>query len=485
MVKKLSVKITISVLCIMAVIIGSVSIFYVVNCKELYIKSEKGAMSEFFNTLVQLDFEETKSNEFDYVLENYDDKKYKLVVYDENRSKLYSSDNNTYKIKKPLNALAQIFADFSAFSAQEEPQYKQGSNGSEHIFLKKTIEQNGKIYYVYVEQSLKTADSVFAYANRFLVYMILLFMLVCGLSIFIFVQRITRPAAQLSDIALKISSDDYSTRYTGKITNDELGVLAANFNDMADTIQDDINRIKNYNFLLKEDIKRMTEYDSMRRRVLSNITHELKTPLAIISSQIEMLSYVTDDEKRGYYHESAMKEIDSMSKLISNLLNFSSGEKEIFVEEEETVDLSQRIGELTDKMSAFFFSKGITYEKQLDENCVLEIMPNHVDHVFNNYAMNAAHHVKKGGKIRITLKNIGEAYRLSIYNDGENISEENLKKIWSDFYKYSENENDYNKTSGLGLFIVKEISIIDHTDCGVINRENGVEFWYDFKGGSE
>ena len=116
-------------------------------------------------------------------------------------------------------------------------------------------------------------------------------------------------------------------RYKGKVHKDETGRLALSVNRMADNLQDQINDLNNYNFVLKEDNSRMLEYESMRKNVIRNITHDLKTPLAIISCQVEMMNSCEDSEKKDFYYQSAMEEIQKMSLMISEVLGLTLSER--------------------------------------------------------------------------------------------------------------------------------------------------------------
>ena len=80
-----------------------------------------------------------------------------------------------------------------------------------------------------------------------------------------------------------------------------MGQLAGNINHMADKIQRDINDLNNYNYLLLKQNRDMAEFEDLRKKLVSSITHELKTPLAIISSQVELLQYEYDESKKDYY----------------------------------------------------------------------------------------------------------------------------------------------------------------------------------------
>ncbi|MGN0444814.1 MAG: histidine kinase dimerization/phospho-acceptor domain-containing protein [Acutalibacteraceae bacterium] len=469
MFKRLSTQITVLIVLILAVVMGSVSVFYIVNAKDIYVKNEINAMNEFCDKMIESDM---NRSEIDALLSEYDVHSYGLRIFNSRHKRIFSNG-------VPFFEKEDTDSYFDKFTAKDSAKKIERKNGVERIVVKKVVFVQDETYYIHIQESLKTVDAVFSHTNRFLLVGMFLFMLVSAVSIYILLTISTKSVGELNEAAQAMASGEYSTRYSGKYSNNEIGTLSRNFNTMADTIQENINKITNYNFLLKEDMARITEYDKMRKRVLSNVTHELKTPLAIISSQMEMMTYIDDPVKKKYYYESAISEVETMSALISRLLNFSSGEKDIFEAEAEKINLSWRIKSNISKMSPILRSKNIAYSAEIEEGCHLTIVPNHVDRIFNNYIINAIHHVSAGGKIVISLKSEKSGIRLAVYNDGEPIKEEDTVKIWTDFYK---NENtDSEMTAGLGLFIVKEISIIDSDLCGVNNKRNGVEFWYLFK----
>ncbi|MDD6022178.1 MAG: HAMP domain-containing sensor histidine kinase [Oscillospiraceae bacterium] len=472
MFKRLSTQITVSIFLILTIVMGTVSAVYILNSKEIYVSKEIKAIDEFYSRLKNID-PVTESEKIDTLLDEYEMRAYKINIYNRSLNSVYTTTRARFKPE--INT--------EAYTESGNAKFIKNKNGVELISLKTSADINGEKYYIQIDESLKTVDAVFKHTNRYLLYGIVLFMLVSLTSIYIIINKAMKPVGELNDAAHNMASGDYSSRFNGKIVKNEIGNLSVNFNNMADTIQENVNKITNYNFLLKEDMKRMTEYDKMRKRVLSNVTHELKTPLAIISSQIEMMACVDDAEKRDYYYNSALKEIETMSALISRLLNFSSGEKDVFEAEVERVDVSARIRSNISKMKPLFQSKNIRCRTDIQGGCYLNIIPNHIDRIFNNYVINAIHHVSPDGLIEISLKSVEEGIRLSVYNDGAGINEDEISKVWTDFYK---KENDeYEMNAGLGLFIVKEISVIDSDLCGVENKKSGVEFWYMFRTNNE
>ena len=476
MFKRLSVKLAVYIVLILVLIIGGVSALYAVNSKDLYISNQKSLMSSVVKELNNIDFDKEIENINEFLIKYYE-QTYELYICDEDITPVFS----TKRMVDTAEIIKRLFIDeIDEYKENNSPVFFEKSDDRyERIVLKTKVNNHGKIYYIFIEESLRTSDAVVDFTNSFLVKLIVIFIIVSGIVVFILINRTTRSLRTLSDVAAKISEGDYSVRYNGKITNDEVGVLASNLNFMANTIAENVNDLKNYNFLLKEDNSRMSEYESMRKRVLTNVTHELKTPLAIISSQIEMMTVTKSDEKKKYYYESAMDEIDKMSKLISRLLNFSAGEKVIFENEKTEINLGEYIKNLCDKSITVIKSKNVKFKEML-EDCKIIASLEHIEHIFNNYLMNAIQYGAEGGLIEVCVKKQKDYCRLSVFNEGSSIDESESEKIWTDFYRVQTGIAQDSKKVGIGLFIVKEISLINHDRCGFINRQGGVEFWYDF-----
>ena len=459
---------------------------YIIVQRSMYINIESEDMNRFYTAFTSsVDLEDSVSIR-NYLVDR-NEKGYQIEIYDGDRELIYSTQkrktddilqpiadqtvNNELKVPTiPKKNVSLYSENAKAGFNEKDDDSKEGS-----IELRSIYKADSKPFYVYIRENMRNIGSMFSYTNRVLIIILALYILVCAVSLIVLMRGMTNSIVKLNNVVKKISNKDYSVRYDGKITRDEVGTLAENFNDMADTIQDNINSINNYNFLLKEDNEHLREYENMRQRFVRNTTHELKTPLAIISSQVEMMNCTVDEEKREYYYNSAMQEIQHMSGLITSFLQYSKGDKPL-KESVSELDVSQKIVELCDSYSGLMLTKKIGFTTDIDEGCVVEIPEIHVEHIFNNFVMNAVKHTEPSKEIIVRLKKQTGGYRLSVYNEGEKISDEILGEIWEEFFTDGENNN-----IGLGLYIVKEISLTNHTECGVINRDNGVEFWYDFE----
>ena len=477
MTKRISTKYALLIVILITVVTMIFVPVYIYVQKSMYINLEIKSMSDFCSKIAK-EVDLNSDNDIDNYLEENNEKSYTVIVYNSNQERIFTTQRFTHSRKyegeysQHRRKIPKEYVE--KYSESSFPVYnEEDENGGETITLRKIVQNGGKTYYILFREKLRNIESIFLYTNEVLVAILVLYILVNGVLLFVLMRSLTKSIRSLNTAVNKISHKDYSVRYKGKFPNDEVGALASNFNDMANTIQDNINSINNYNFLLREDLNHLREYESMRRQFVRNTTHELKTPLAIISSQVEMMKCTEDENKRNYYYESAMEEIQKMSALITSFLNYSVQERGIFSDIDE-INVSDKVNELCDTCASLMLTKKIDFSKSIESGHLAYIGETHLEHIFNNFITNAVKHTKPGGKIEVTLKKHDEGCRLSVFNEGEQIARDDLNKIWTEFFT----SGGSNENVGLGLFIVKEISEMYATECGTQNRDNGVEFWF-------
>ena len=219
-----------------------------------------------------------------------------------------------------------------------------------------------------------------------------------------------------------------------------------------------------------------------QREFVANISHELKTPLAVVSSQVEMLEIAGDKIDRSYYYSSIHEELDKMSRMVGELLDFSMLDNQMSSMEMSRVNVSEMIEYLLLRYDAMFRKNEIKVEQEIEKNCFAYGNRMYLERAVNNYLMNAFQHTEQGKRIRITLKKEKKQIRMEVYNDGEQIKEEQMEHIWDSFYTTSQkkkpvtSENEV-RNIGLGLFVVRKIVDKHKGSCGAQNMENGVLFW--------
>lgn len=437
---------------------------------KMYIRQETSTLSEFSQKL------KTIEPFNDSALKKYFDNSgatYRVYIFDENFNPVFTS----FELGNNKRFIWKLFGDkMERFSENSEPYYSKVDDESA-IRLYTCCKADGKTYYIHIKNNLGGADDVFNLSNHILGYVVAGYIIICSVVLYLAISPSIKSLEKVTDVAKNISKNNLSVRFEGKIRKNEIGELAFSVNKMADTIQENINNLENYNFVLREDNKYMVEYEKSRRILLRNITHDLKTPLAVISSQVEMIRTCEEQEKKDYYYDSAMEEISKMSHMISEVLQMTVDERCIATKKSQIINASEVITELCDRNSAYIKSCDLELIKDIEPNLELTTIKEYMEFVFRNYLTNAAQNANKKTTINVSLKKRGNVIRLSVENTGSHIVDDLKDKIWTETFTTSP---EGNKNNGLGLYIVKEIALIEHTRCGFDNTENGVDFWFDF-----
>lgn len=236
---------------------------------------------------------------------------------------------------------------------------------------------------------------------------------------------------------------------------------------------------------MKKEVHTKTQKSDYRllesqREFVANISHELKTPLAVVSSQVEMLEIGEDKIDRPYYYASIREELDKMSKMVGELLDFSMLDNQMSAMEISRVNVSELLEYLLLRYDAMFRKNEIKVNSDLAANCYVYGNRMYLERAVNNYLMNAFQHTQQGKQITVTLRREKQSLYLEVCNDGEPIREDQMERIWDSFYTSSKKKNpsaEGGKNIGLGLFVVRKIVEKHKGSCGAENRAEGVAFW--------
>lgn len=230
--------------------------------------------------------------------------------------------------------------------------------------------------------------------------------------------------------------------------------------------------------------QREEHFQEQQKEFVANVSHELKTPLAVISSQLELIEAAGDQIDKTYYFESIHEEINKMSDMIGSLLDVASIEYRMENMEKCKVNLSEMMEYLLLRYESLFKRNGLKTDVQIQENCFVWGNRTYLEQAMNNYLMNAFQHTPQGKGISVRLTKIRSCIRAEIYNEGEPIPREKLSSIWNGFYSshkkpgFGEGKASVSlKNAGLGLYTVKKIILQHNGTCGAENQKNGVLFW--------
>ncbi|MBQ1527261.1 MAG: HAMP domain-containing protein [Lachnospiraceae bacterium] len=319
-----------------------------------------------------------------------------------------------------------------------------------------------------------------AISNTLLTY-IGVIVVICGMFIVRFVAgRLTRPILELADISEKMTNLDFEAKYQSGGEN-EIALLGNNINKLSEKLEATISELKSANIGLKRDLEKKTEIDELRKEFLSNVSHELKTPIALIQGYAEGLkdNVNADEESRDFYCDVIMDEAQKMNRLVMSLLELNHLESGNESVEMERFDIVPLIQNCISSVAIMLEQNGI--RAYFEQNTPVYVWADEfkVEQIINNYLSNAIHYAKYEKIIRISIELIGDIARISVFNSGDPIPEEALDKLWTKFYKVDKARTREYGGSGIGLSIVKAIMEGFKQEYGVINHENGVEFWFE------
>ena len=322
--------------------------------------------------------------------------------------------------------------------------------------------------------SLKESVSI---SNRFLIYMAIIGFIITVILTFIIAKMITYPILELAEISNKMGKLDFTAKYIGN-RSDEIQTLGQNMNYMSDRLKKAIDELQEANELLKEDIKRKEAIDEMRKDFIANVSHELKTPIALIQGYAEGLNegLCEDEESRKYYTEVILDESEKMNKMVKQLLTLSSLESGNSILHKENFNLTSLIESVLGSISILIGEKNVNIEFDSDKEIFLNADEFKIEEVVTNYISNSIHHVSDSGEIKINVSDDGENITFSVYNTGNPIPEKDLNNIWEKFYKVDKAHSRAYGGSGIGLSIVKAIVEAHNGTVAVRNILDGVEF---------
>lgn len=356
-------------------------------------------------------------------------------------------------------------------------------NNTQYIEAWGVLRNNEMFLIISPIEAMKTAVHL---ANRYLL-IVGLFITVLGLFVAVILsKKAAQPIQSLTAISEQMKDLNFESKYTshGRREIDELG---HNMNEVSETLERTLSDLKTANAELQRDIEEKTESERRQREFLANISHELKTPIALIRGYAEGLKEgISDDEEsRQYYCEVIEDEAARMNEMVKRLMTLTqleSGEEQMTFERFDLAEMLQ-----TFVKSADILTKSVSARVVMNVGSPLYVWADQfaVEEVIQNYFQNAVHHV--AGERVIEIKAITcedgdkSRVRVSVFNTGSPIPEESVPQIWDKFYKVDKARTRQYGGSGVGLSIVKAIMESMHEAYGLTNYDNGVSFWFELE----
>ncbi len=429
-------------------------------------------------SLLELEILTTRNNLSVYVMQNF------KPVY-------FSTTNSDENIQRAFldRVLQYIFpGQQSQFSQYEKIKTVDGLYDFYESYDKRTRSNFLELFwmdheegdYILLRTNLESLQTNVDIANKFLAYAGVFVALLVSIAVFFATKSFVRPVKELSDIAKRMSNLDFNAKYKVE-SNDEIGELGHSINVLSEKLEDTISDLKSANNQLQTDIEQKVQMDEMRKEFLSNVTHELKTPIALIQGYAEGLkdNISEDAESREFYCDVIIDEASKMNKMVKKLLTLNQIESGNEMVELERFDVTALIRSVLENSDILLKQKEIRI--QFEESQPVDVWADEymIEEVVTNYLTNAIHHAEKEKIIDIRILKEERRVRVSVFNTGEPIPEEDIEKIWIKFYKVDKARTREYGGNGIGLSIVKAIMESHNKPYGVINHSNGVEFWFE------
>lgn len=343
---------------------------------------------------------------------------------------------------------------------------------------------NGTVFIMAIPLDSIRESSVIS--NRFLLRVGLIVIIVGSILIYLITRRITEPLADLSKLSERMSKLDFTAKYQDrKNAAAEVTTLGKNMNVLSDRLSRTIEELKGANEQLQKDIEEKEKIDELRKEFIANVSHELKTPIALIQGYAEGLveGMAEDPENRDYYCGVIMDEANKMNKMVRQLLTLTALEFGRERSEFHNFDLNDVVRGVIGANQIRLKEKNLKVDFEAEGTEMVCADEFQIEQVITNYLNNAVNHVEGERVISIRTEEDAERgiVRTTVYNSGKNIPQEELGKLWQKFYKVDKARTRAYGGSGIGLSIVKAIMDAHHQAYGVSNTEDGVEFWFELK----
>ena len=360
---------------------------------------------------------------------------------------------------------------------------KDPSNNITYMLLSGTLDNN---YSLYIRMPISSIQESVKISNTFLYLIGGITLIIAAIIITFISKRFTEPIQELNEIAEKMARLDFSKKFHPKDVDDEIDDLGKNINIMSDKLEGTIQQLRNSNVELEKDIEEKSKIEEMRTQFISDVSHELKTPIALIQGYAEGLveNVNSDEENRQFYADVILDEANKMDKLVKQLLELMKleyGKREF---QNANFNITELIQEVIRKSKVMLEENNIDVKIEMPDEVMVYADEFYIEQVVTNYVTNAIKHAKeifneKYIKVTIEKRKRKDKVRISVFNTGDNIEEENLQRIWRRFYKVDSSRNRANGGTGIGLSLVKAIMNNYNNDFGVRNKDTGVEFYFD------
>ena len=340
--------------------------------------------------------------------------------------------------------------------------------GKEKIFSATEVKNEqgqleGYVYMILMSEQIETIAQ--ALQESYLVKMGVVYVILASVTAFILglyvFWRLMRGLRETISVVKKFEAGDLKARIQNQSTT-EVAALAETFNSMANTILRNVDDLK--------------QVDSLRRELIANVSHDIRTPISVIHGYVETLIIkegTLSPDKKEEYLRLILKSTEKLKRLVSDLFELSKLEARQIKPKTEVFFMADLLQDVSQKYKLMAQERNIILTSHLSSrmpmvNADIAMM----ERVLQNLIDNALKYTPQNGFVNINMNEQNDQIEIKIENSGEGIAKESISKIFDRYYK--EPKNVAAESTGLGLAIVKNILQIHNTDIQVISEKLGL-----------
>ncbi|MBQ7296197.1 MAG: HAMP domain-containing histidine kinase [Clostridia bacterium] len=286
------------------------------------------------------------------------------------------------------------------------------------------------------------------------------------------------PLRQIKNTTKNMAELDFSEKCQNYRIKD-IDELSASINTLSDKLSKTLDALKDENRKLEYDIQAEKKQDKARRSFIANVSHELKTPIAIIQGYAEGMKLGIGCDSTEEFCDIIIDESQKMNNLIMRLMEYMHFSSGAYKANRSVFNIRELISEILEGRAISLKEKNAAVIIEIDPSFVGFSDTILVENIFNNYLSNALSHLDFERVIRVTAKDMGGSYRVSVFNSGKHIPGTDIENIWQGFYRADKSHSRAEGRFGLGLSFVATMQDIMNEKYGCENVAGGVNFWFD------
>lgn len=397
-------------------------------------------------------------------------------------SRVENNSLNSIISNELLNILSKNY--ISSVSFEDGFYYFSNGNSFEdtNLVFYSEIEIDGNDYILLSIYQMNHIDDIVNTAATVNLYMFLVVLLILMIASLIYSREFSKPLLYINNASRKLSQLDFSEPLLEINSSDEFAELSRNINILTVSLKTTLYRLNDQNKKLSENLINESNSEGKRRDFVSGMSHELKTPLAVIQASAEALQndvYDTKEEK-----DDALiliqKEVSKTNKMIKDMMNVYKMDIPDYQKDWETVNVKNLITNIDSTLKLLYTNSDITVKMEL-EDVSIEANKDNIETIIINLFTNAIKYTPNGSQIHIKLYSSAQNIKFEITNFGVSISKEEQQKIFEPFYRVTKARSREEGSTGLGLYIVNQMLERYSSVCEVESTTDSVTFMFQIK----